>query len=964
MRIRWPFYTPSRRVFAYFLTGASFVVLAGFIVATNILHLTPQSRNSEAATPATAPINKRVYALIYNPVLRNGQKLNVYKGWSDPNARFNYVINYFKQLTNNRVNYSIVTTREINEWPRKIDGFTYTEDEYIRVTNRQSQPHDPDTADYYRFLNDPSLDICGRLNKPEGDAGKIDELWIIGGPFFGVHESSLATSPNGPKGFIYNGPTYDQTSCNKLLPMMGFSYEANQVYMIHDFAHRTEATMARVYASWDSNSISHNWNKFTLERVRSPEFPVAGCGTIHLPPNSRTTADDSRFDLTNTVSSFCDDFNGYPNIPYPPNLKTINCTAWGCTVEGYYSWWFRHLPHFIGTGTDGKLNDWWVYLLDPNKVPQPSNGTFSNLHAELFSNKAYFYFSYTGYSDLTLIDVSTDPEMNSNVFTFDYGTQSPIIELNPTRWNSYACSNTSCPRIYWRVRSSTGSVSPITATTVIRTTPTPTIPINASPTPTPFPTPNGAYKVYLPQLFKNADGGSEKFPAPGGPFVSAYAVQNMSDTVSANCGAYYYDSNGGLATYTPLNGIQPNKSVFVSVDTDTSIPNGRYSLTLSCDQKVAVVSTFKDTDGGSGSGAYRGYGVSPDILTTKWYIPSIYNNYYNYYSNVVIQNPSDTQITAKITIFDDKNNKVYCNGPNNNCNGNGEVIGPHKILILNQNGLRLDLNSSKDKKYSATITSSAPVSVAANMYGWTGNGAVPNGQLFSIAAIRGGAYTFYAPVIMNNYFSYNTALTIQNQSETIPTKYNVEYSIPGRVTTVKTTGTLAPNSVEILYTPNNKEIPIGSVASAKITSQSVDDIQARQLLGILVNESSPDNRAASYTGFTQGATTVFLPIVNKRYKDLNSSVTCQNVGQAAPMKIKYIDFAGNIIGPITTGTINNNQTYPFYQPGEPLLPNGFNGSAVISSTSQIICVVNQNKDEGAFRTTARDFLSTYEGIGR
>ena len=49
-------------------------------------------------------------------------------------------------------------------------------------------------------------------------------------------------------------------------------------------------------------------------------------------------------------------------------LKEVTCETWGCNELGYYEWWFGHLPGFKGIGTDGKLNDWWVYLVDPSSV--------------------------------------------------------------------------------------------------------------------------------------------------------------------------------------------------------------------------------------------------------------------------------------------------------------------------------------------------------------------------------------------------------------------------------------------------------------------------------------------------------------------------------------------------------------------------------------------------------------------
>ena len=52
----------------------------------------------------------------------------------------------------------------------------------------------------------------------------------------------------------------------------------------------------------------------------------------------------------------------------PGAVRTITCTEWGCNQVGYQTWWYRHLPSVVGKATDGKLNDWWQYVIDPNAV--------------------------------------------------------------------------------------------------------------------------------------------------------------------------------------------------------------------------------------------------------------------------------------------------------------------------------------------------------------------------------------------------------------------------------------------------------------------------------------------------------------------------------------------------------------------------------------------------------------------
>lgn len=293
--------------------------------------------------------------MVYDPVLRSGKKLSETMGWNY-DLDFQNAIDFFKKASDGRVSFTIIKKMTLNKWPVKEDGFSYDEDTYFAVLDGSVAPHRPDIMDYYQFLNDPSLDLCGRFNQ-----GEFDELWVTAGPWFGFYESALASSLQGPAGFWYNGPTYQNTSCQRLMPI--------GIPSPHTFGHRAEASMTQVYGGWEENRMAHVWDKFGLNQAQSPDFHVFGCGSIHYAPNSLTLADDYDFNLTNSVNSYCDDFYNYPNLGDPSlRAKSINCIAWNCTTEGYEKWWWGHLPKYKGYGPDGKLNDWWQYIFDPNIV--------------------------------------------------------------------------------------------------------------------------------------------------------------------------------------------------------------------------------------------------------------------------------------------------------------------------------------------------------------------------------------------------------------------------------------------------------------------------------------------------------------------------------------------------------------------------------------------------------------------
>jgi len=216
--------------------------------------------------------------------------------------------------------------------------------------NKSSDCHNPDIANYLDILK--LTDACTLLNK-----GEIDELWMWGGPYFGFYESNVA----GPKGFFVNsGPTTGST-CEKILPIMGFNYERGQNEAIHNFGHRAESVMKEVYGSWKPEK-THGWNSFSL--LDKDVKGKAGCGNIHYTSNSTR---EYIYDTTSKVLSNCAEYKFFPNINGV--YKEVSCSAWGCNELGYYKYWWTNFPQNEGKSIDPIINkeiqnNWLLYVFD------------------------------------------------------------------------------------------------------------------------------------------------------------------------------------------------------------------------------------------------------------------------------------------------------------------------------------------------------------------------------------------------------------------------------------------------------------------------------------------------------------------------------------------------------------------------------------------------------------------------
>jgi hypothetical protein len=334
----------------------------------------PQAAYVSCQTPGkvTTTFNRKVLVLTFNPYLPSRSKTLIEeKTYAQPADLAQQYIQFLKSASHGRLSYSVTSTLEINDtiWFTKADGtnFVYNETTYLDALEGRAIPHGsledqkthPTHQDYNKyeeFMEDPEYDLCGKANR-----GEIDEVWIFSGPWFGFYESRLA----GPGGFYYNSAAYPGGTCNQLLPIMGFSYETGYGNGIEAFIHRFESTMDHVYGGRNRQTPVTNWDRFTLNPHEAPALAYSGCGWAHYPPNAAS----DEYDWVNpgTKDSICDDFYAYPNLGDPLTVKKpVSCTAWGCSQLGFFDYWLDHIPTFEFMNPDGKPNDWWPYLADPN----------------------------------------------------------------------------------------------------------------------------------------------------------------------------------------------------------------------------------------------------------------------------------------------------------------------------------------------------------------------------------------------------------------------------------------------------------------------------------------------------------------------------------------------------------------------------------------------------------------------
>jgi hypothetical protein len=297
----------------------------------------------------------KVLVLNYDPYLAvsgGGKKrIHEYYNWTDPHTLSASYAAAITEVSGGFINFSIVESRDIDEFPVKADGFQYTEVEYKECWQANAGFHAADEVDYIKLLQDQN--VVALINNKT-----IDEVWLWGGPYFGYWESAMA----GPKAFNINGGVYQNVNSNRAFAVMGFNYERELAEMLHSNCHRTEATMSKVYGGWEVDKLTTTWARFAANLKQSG---IAAVGTCHYPPNANGDYDYAN---PNPVMSGADDWLNYPNLT--GQKKLINKDTWGGPDYqlNYMKWWYRHLPKKSKTDSEGKLLNWWKYIYDFNET--------------------------------------------------------------------------------------------------------------------------------------------------------------------------------------------------------------------------------------------------------------------------------------------------------------------------------------------------------------------------------------------------------------------------------------------------------------------------------------------------------------------------------------------------------------------------------------------------------------------
>lgn len=338
---------------------------------------------SEADRLSSVP-SKRVNVIVINfdPVFksRNNLKLHEYMKWSDPWQLTDKMVQDAKSTSHGFVDYRIVEKLDYNGFPRFRNGFTYTEESFLEMWERDRKKADQSMTSFVWLFE--KFGLPAKIK-----AQDVTEIWLWGAPYFGWDELHWKT-PGDKVPYQTENPwfyrPYDIPDVNRTVWIMGWNYERGEGEMLESYCHRIESVLSLTVGQgvWELKKNTTNaWNQFS--RVDKDWPGQSEVGTVHYAPNS---ASDYDWSNTNQVWTFADDWLTYPELPRQKKLLNAATGGWD-GIQRHHLWWMTHLPHSPGV-TGGFYNNWWQYIVNYDEAIRtlpPPRATFARAKNAMYA---------------------------------------------------------------------------------------------------------------------------------------------------------------------------------------------------------------------------------------------------------------------------------------------------------------------------------------------------------------------------------------------------------------------------------------------------------------------------------------------------------------------------------------------------------------------------------------------------
>jgi hypothetical protein len=455
--------------------------------------------------------------------------------------------------------------------------------------------------------------------------------------------------------------------------------------------------------------------------------------------------------------------------------------------------------------------------------------------------------------------------------------------------------------------------------------------------------------------------------APGpGTWNVGFTMQNLSSTEEATVHIDFVTGDGGDGGSWD-GSIAANASQFLYSGNITGLA-GETAATISSNVPLAAVANMASSSPKT-EAAYSG--VSQSEVADSLFAPGVYKNYYNNVSNVRVQNVGSSKTCVRVRYYPLGSTSAADTDLYDIAAGAGHTFDQGTNSALSDNFIgsaTIESVGSSVSGCGADTTAGQPLAAIVNISLTPGPSVGNPTDMYmfgSYNAVTGGSSSAYVPVLQNGYYDNISALTVLNLRST---SQWVRVSYADGSTSEKQ---LAGDSSALWYTPNEGPAVgwFGGATVQCITGSGGSVTTDCEIVATInqINDGAVHSNPgfASYNGFTEGATSVRLPIANRQYAPAyggyTTAITCQNVSdETTNVSLTLTD--GNTIASVTGVGKNGRAFWYLDAPTATGVTVGWTGAATASvsnANARIVCIGQQY---GYTPPESGDWLTTYNGV--
>jgi hypothetical protein len=423
--------------------------------------------------------------------------------------------------------------------------------------------------------------------------------------------------------------------------------------------------------------------------------------------------------------------------------------------------------------------------------------------------------------------------------------------------------------------------------------------------------------------------------------TSSFTVQNVSDGV-ATVTITFYNEAGTAFTPTNLGGTITNpfdlvvgasKQVTVGSIPIDQLPSGRYSVVITSTAQVIAQAGLSGSGAKHFSGSYNGSAAG----ATTVYIPSAAYNLYGWYSMFTVQNLGAAPADVTITI---------------SCLGGGTgTLTQNNIPTMSSYTWPLKSVTPTGFTTSTVCDGSAVVTADQNILAINNQNNPSTGATNTFEGASSGGNPLYVPSLSNNYYGWNSNLTIV-KLDAGNTTVTVAYSDGDPNDTCALTD--AVPFCKLLQSTNHT---VTGRYGATISASG-----GNHLLAIVGSTAGGSSGATS--AVAGGTNTVNVPNAAKNYYGWISAINCQVVGGGATaLHVSYSGYEGSAYN---TASLAIGDSIQIQAWNESFLPASWQGGATITAvnaSAQIACTVGNSNPTNA-GTNPGDWTTQYNAYNK